>query len=170
MCRERAGCRPAQVRPLPEAHGEVGFDEIFGVAFNLPAALNKRRETVSVRADVEGRAKACRIIFLEAVDNSRMHRERHVLSRRIVDRRHELEVEGERTTVSDDDADGKTDDETVVRSPFGFEFVPTINNSPRQDVTLTVHPGIVYGFKKNYTVGIRAAFDIGCRRSIWYCL
>jgi len=45
MCRERAGCRPAQIRPLPEAHGEVGFDEIFGVAFNLPTALNKRRET-----------------------------------------------------------------------------------------------------------------------------
>ena len=44
---------------------------------------------------------------------------------------------------------------------FDFEFVPTINNSPRQDVTLTVHPGAIYSFKKNYAVGIRAAFDIG---------
>ncbi|MGI8657107.1 MAG: hypothetical protein ACR2LC_18040 [Pyrinomonadaceae bacterium] len=72
--------------------------------------------------------------------------------------------DGRTTTISEDFIVGFPVG-IVIRnsSPFAFdfEFVPTINNSPRQDVTLTVHPGIVYGFKKNYTAGIRAAFDIG---------
>ncbi len=72
--------------------------------------------------------------------------------------------DGRTTTISEDFIVGFPVG-IVIRnsSPFAFdfEFVPTINNSPRQDVTLTVHPGVVYSFKKNYTVGIRAAFDIG---------
>lgn len=72
--------------------------------------------------------------------------------------------DGRTTTISEDFIVGFPIG-IVIRnsSPFAFdfEFVPTINNSPRQNVTLTVHPGIVYGFKKNYTAGIRAAFDIG---------
>ena len=72
--------------------------------------------------------------------------------------------DGITTTISEDFIVGFPVGITIRNSSpvaFDFEFVPTINNSPRQDVTLTVHPGAIYGFKKNYAVGIRAAFDIG---------
>ncbi len=72
--------------------------------------------------------------------------------------------DGQTTTISEDFIVGFPVGITIRNSSpfaFDFEFVPTINNSPRQDVTLTVHPGVIYGFKKNYAVGLRAAFDIG---------
>jgi len=71
---------------------------------------------------------------------------------------------GQTTTISEDFIVGFPVGIVIRNSSpvaFDFEFVPTINNSPRQDVTLTVHPGVVYSFKKNYLVGVRAAFDIG---------
>jgi len=72
--------------------------------------------------------------------------------------------DGRTTTISEDFIVGFPIGVTIRNSSpfaFDFEFVPTVNNSPRQDVTLTVHPGVIYGFKKNYAVGLRAAFDIG---------
>lgn len=72
--------------------------------------------------------------------------------------------DGRTITIADDFAVGFPLGITIRNSSpfaFDFEFIPTINRSPRQDVTLTVHPGLIYGFKKNYAVGLRAAFDIG---------
>ena len=72
--------------------------------------------------------------------------------------------DGTTTTISEDFIVGFPVGITIRNSSpvaFDFEFVPTINNSPSQDVTLTVHPGAIYSFKKSYAVGIRAAFDIG---------
>lgn len=40
-----------------------------------------------------------------------------------------------------------------------FEFIPTFNTG--RDFVLTIHPGIIYGFKKKYAVGVRAAYDAG---------
>lgn len=40
-----------------------------------------------------------------------------------------------------------------------FEFIPTFNTG--NDFVLTIHPGILYGFKKKYVVGVRAAYDAG---------
>ena len=40
-----------------------------------------------------------------------------------------------------------------------FEFIPTFNTG--RDFILTIHPGIIYGFAKNYAVGVRAAYDAG---------
>ena len=40
---------------------------------------------------------------------------------------------------------------------FDMEFVPLIQNSPRQ-VSLTLHPGILYGLSHGWTLGMRAAF------------
>ncbi len=56
MCGEPARCCPTPVGLLPKAHREIRFDEVFGIAFDLPTALDERREAVSVRADVESRA------------------------------------------------------------------------------------------------------------------
>jgi hypothetical protein len=44
---------------------------------------------------------------------------------------------------------------------FDFEFVPTINTPSNQDFRFLIHPGIVYAFKKNYLVGVRAAYEVG---------
>lgn len=40
-----------------------------------------------------------------------------------------------------------------------FEFIPTFNTG--RDFVFTIHPGIIYGFKKKYAVGVRAAYDAG---------
>ena len=40
-----------------------------------------------------------------------------------------------------------------------FEFILTFNTG--RDFVLTIHPGIIYGFAKNYAVGARAAYDAG---------
>jgi hypothetical protein len=45
------------------------------------------------------------------------------------------------------------------RTAFDMEFVPSVNDSPRQ-VALTVHPGLVWGVGHGFSVGARAAFDI----------
>ncbi len=81
MCSEPTRRRPSSVRLLPEAHREIRFDKVFGIICDLPTALDERREAVSVRADVECRAKAHGIVFLEAIDSSRMHGERDFLPR-----------------------------------------------------------------------------------------
>jgi len=123
MCGERTRSSPTPVRLLPKAHWEISLDEVFGIAFDLPTALDERRKAISVRADVESRANAHGIAFLEAIDGSRMHGERDILTRRIIDRGNELEVERDRTAVSDRDADGETDDE-VLRDRGGCPVTP----------------------------------------------
>lgn len=40
-----------------------------------------------------------------------------------------------------------------------FEFIPTFNTG--NDFVLTIHPGILFGFKKSYVIGVRAAYDAG---------
>jgi len=45
------------------------------------------------------------------------------------------------------------------RTAFDLEFVPTVQDSPRQ-VTLTVHPGLLRSIGHNFTVGGRLAFDV----------
>ena len=40
-----------------------------------------------------------------------------------------------------------------------LEFVPGIQDSPRK-VSLTVHPGVVYGVGHGFAVGMRVAFDV----------
>jgi hypothetical protein len=45
------------------------------------------------------------------------------------------------------------------RMAFDMELVSSIHNSPRA-VTLTVHPGVVWGVGHGFAVGTRAAFDI----------
>ena len=42
---------------------------------------------------------------------------------------------------------------------FDFEFVPFIQDSPRK-VSLTVHPGLLYGLGHGFTAGVRLAFDV----------
>ncbi len=81
MCGERTRCCPPPVRLLPKAHREISFDEVFSIAFDLPTALDERREAVSVPTDVECRANAHGVVFLEAIDSSRMHGERDFLPR-----------------------------------------------------------------------------------------
>jgi len=44
------------------------------------------------------------------------------------------------------------------RMAFDMEFVPLIQNSPRQ-VNITLHPGLLWGVGHRFTVGMRAAFD-----------
>lgn len=55
---------------LSKAHRKISLDEVFGIAFDLPTALDERREAVSVPADVESRANAHGVVFLEAIDGS----------------------------------------------------------------------------------------------------
>lgn len=45
------------------------------------------------------------------------------------------------------------------RTSFDFEFVPFIQDSPRK-VSLTVHPGLLYGLGHGFTAGARLAFDV----------
>jgi hypothetical protein len=45
------------------------------------------------------------------------------------------------------------------RMAFDLELVPSVQNSPRK-VSLTVHPGVVWGVGHGFGVGMRAAFDI----------
>jgi len=42
---------------------------------------------------------------------------------------------------------------------FDFEFIPFFNTG--RDFVMVIHPGIIYGFKKNYAVGVRAAYEAG---------
>src|SRR5262249_20390922 len=45
------------------------------------------------------------------------------------------------------------------KTAFDLELVPAIQDSPRQ-VSLTVHPGLLYSIGRNWAVGTRLAFDI----------
>ena len=45
------------------------------------------------------------------------------------------------------------------RMAFDLELVPAIQDSPR-NVTLTVHPGLVWGLGHNFGAGARLAFDV----------
>ena len=45
------------------------------------------------------------------------------------------------------------------RMAFDLELVPAVKNTPRA-VTLTVHPGVVWGIGHGFAVGGRAAFDV----------
>ena len=45
------------------------------------------------------------------------------------------------------------------RAVFDLELVPAIHDSPRE-VTLTVHPGVIWDLGGNFAGGVRAAFDI----------
>lgn len=72
------------------------------------------------------------------------------------------EVDGETITVSDDFVIGFPMGITVKTSDrvaFDLEFVPVIQDSP-QDVSLTVHPGVLFSLKNSFTAGVRMAFDI----------
>ena len=43
---------------------------------------------------------------------------------------------------------------------FDLEFVPQYNSTGQRLSSLTVHPGILYGFGKTWAVGLRAAYVI----------
>lgn len=45
------------------------------------------------------------------------------------------------------------------RTAFDLEFVPNITDTPRQ-VTLTVHPGLIWDLGHGVGAGIRAGFDV----------
>jgi hypothetical protein len=45
------------------------------------------------------------------------------------------------------------------RMASDLELVPAVKNTPRA-VTLTVHPGVVWGIGHGFAVGGRAAFDV----------
>jgi hypothetical protein len=71
-------------------------------------------------------------------------------------------VQGETISIGDDFVIGfpmgitvKTTDKIA----FDLEFVPVIQNDPL-GTTLTVHPGILYGFRPSWTGGLRMAFDV----------
>jgi hypothetical protein len=69
---------------------------------------------------------------------------------------------GQTTTLGDNYSMGFPMGITVKgsgRLAFDMEFVPSVQNSPRQ-VSLTVHPGLVAGVGHGFSVGMRAAFDI----------
>ena len=71
---------------------------------------------------------------------------------------------GTTTTIADDFSIGFPFCLTVkTNSPvaFDFEFIPTVNRSSNQDFRFLVHPGVIYNFKKKYTVGLRGAFEVG---------
>lgn len=69
---------------------------------------------------------------------------------------------GDTTTISDNFSIGFPMGVTIKgkgRMAFDMEFVPSIQDTPRQ-VGLLVHPGILYGVGHGFTVGTRAAFDV----------
>ena len=69
---------------------------------------------------------------------------------------------GQTTSISDSFSIGFPMGITVHgkgRMAFDMEFVPAIQDSPRQ-VSLLVHPGLVWGVGHGFGVGTRAAFDI----------
>jgi hypothetical protein len=46
------------------------------------------------------------------------------------------------------------------RTAFDLEFVPQYNATGQRLTTLTVHPGVLWGFGGTWAAGIRAAFDV----------
>jgi len=73
-------------------------------------------------------------------------------------------VDGEATTVSDDFKIGFPMGISVKRTgsrmAFDLELVPLVDDTPRTNVSLTVHPGLVWDLGHRLAGGVRAAFDI----------
>jgi hypothetical protein len=66
------------------------------------------------------------------------------------------------TDISEDFTIGFPMGITVRKSPtfaFDLELVPSIQNEPL-NVSLTVHPGVLWGFGDGWNAGIRVAFDV----------
>jgi hypothetical protein len=71
-------------------------------------------------------------------------------------------VDGETTTIGDDFQVGFPMGITVKKSDrfaFDLELVPGVDDDP-QTVSLTVHPGALWGLGSGFTLGLRAAFDV----------
>jgi hypothetical protein len=71
-------------------------------------------------------------------------------------------ADGQTTTLADGFSMGVPAGITVKssgRTVFDMEFVSSIKNQPRE-VTLTVHPGLVWGVGHGFALGMRAAFVI----------
>jgi hypothetical protein len=69
---------------------------------------------------------------------------------------------GDTTTIADNFAIGFPMGVTFKgkgRMSFDMEFVPSIQDDPRQ-VSLLVHPGLIWSVGRGYSVGMRAAFDV----------
>jgi hypothetical protein len=69
---------------------------------------------------------------------------------------------GNTTTIADNFAIGFPMGVTFKgkgRMAFDMEFVPSIQDDPRQ-VSLLVHPGLIWSVGRGYSVGMRAAFDV----------
>ncbi|MGA2890634.1 MAG: hypothetical protein ABSE51_21585 [Terracidiphilus sp.] len=70
--------------------------------------------------------------------------------------------DGQTTTLSDNFSVGFPVGITVKgtgKMAFDLEFVSSVQDSPR-DVSLTVHPGLLYGVGHGFTIGGRAAFVV----------
>jgi hypothetical protein len=69
-------------------------------------------------------------------------------------------ADGQTTTLSDNFSIGFPVGITVKSNgplAFDMELVPSIQASPRV-ISVTIHPGLLYGLGKGYTVGMRVAF------------
>jgi hypothetical protein len=69
---------------------------------------------------------------------------------------------GQNTTLGDNFSMGFPVGITIKgrsRMVFDMELVSSVQNSPRA-VTLTVHPGVIWGIRRGFGVGTRAAFDV----------
>jgi hypothetical protein len=76
-------------------------------------------------------------------------------------------VGGETTTIADDFTIGFPMGITIKpggKWAFDLEFVAGIQNDPL-DVSLTVHPGVIYGLSRGWATGLRIAFDVN--RASW---
>jgi hypothetical protein len=73
------------------------------------------------------------------------------------------DTSGNTTSLADAPAVGFPMGLTVkggARTAFDLEFVPQYNATGPRLTTLTVHPGVLWGFGKTWAVGVRAAFVI----------
>jgi len=69
---------------------------------------------------------------------------------------------GDTTTIADNFSIGFPMGVTFKgkgRMSFDMEFVPSVQDDPRQ-VSLLVHPGLIWSVGRGYSVGMRAAFDV----------
>jgi hypothetical protein len=70
--------------------------------------------------------------------------------------------DGTTTTVGDDFKIGFPTGITVKKTDkvaFDFELVPVIHHAPLS-VSLTVHPGVIFGLQHSLAAGLRMAFDV----------
>jgi hypothetical protein len=69
---------------------------------------------------------------------------------------------GETTSIADNFSIGFPVGVTIKgkgRTAFDMELVPSIQDTPRQ-VSLLVHPGVLWGLGHGFTFGMRGAFDV----------